>query len=186
MRIIIIAAAVSVLSVNCGNNSAEEQTASAASDTSKPVLTAPTSNTQVTVPNSITSGTGNTATQTNTAVTTPQVKSGAGLNPAHGQPGHRCELPVGAPLDSKPVSTQSPSVNVQPVNNNPSNVTINSAPPSAPVINQPSTLTTVGAGMNPAHGQPGHRCDIPVGAPLNSKPTTTAQVIPATKPAVKQ
>jgi hypothetical protein len=25
--------------------------------------------------------------------------------------------------------------------------------------------------MNPSHGQPGHRCDIAVGAPLNSKPT---------------
>lgn len=26
-------------------------------------------------------------------------------------------------------------------------------------------------GMNPPHGQPGHRCDIAVGAPLNSKAT---------------
>jgi hypothetical protein len=26
---------------------------------------------------------------------------------------------------------------------------------------------------NPAHGQPSHRCDIPVGAPLNSPPATT-------------
>ena len=25
--------------------------------------------------------------------------------------------------------------------------------------------------MNPAHGQPNHRCDIPVGAPLNSPPS---------------
>lgn len=24
--------------------------------------------------------------------------------------------------------------------------------------------------LNPAHGQPGHRCDIAVGQPLNSKP----------------
>jgi hypothetical protein len=28
-------------------------------------------------------------------------------------------------------------------------------------------------GMNPAHGQPGHRCDIPVGQPLNSQPAAT-------------
>jgi len=27
-------------------------------------------------------------------------------------------------------------------------------------------------GMNPPHGEPGHRCDIAVGAPLNSKPAT--------------
>jgi hypothetical protein len=30
--------------------------------------------------------------------------SGAKLNPAHGEPGHRCEIPVGAPLDSEPGS----------------------------------------------------------------------------------
>jgi hypothetical protein len=37
--------------------------------------------------------------------------------------------------------------------------------------------------MNPQHGQPGHRCDIAVGAPLNSKPaaaTTTPVPVPAT------
>jgi hypothetical protein len=28
--------------------------------------------------------------------------------------------------------------------------------------------TTVLGGINPAHGQPNHRCDIAVGAPLNS------------------
>ena len=42
---------------------------------------------------------------------------------------------------------------------------------SAPVAPQSNTVsvngsTSVAAGMNPAHGQPGHRCDIPVGAPL--------------------
>ena len=198
MRIILIAAAVSVLSVNCGNSSAEEQTASASSDTSKPTLTVPSNNpTGVTVPNSITSGTNSPATQqATTPITTPQVKTGAGLNPAHGQPGHRCEIPVGAPLDSKPTTTtqNAPPINIQAQNSPanmtvngppPANLTLNNPPPSAPVINQPSSLTTVGAGMNPAHGQPGHRCDIAVGAPLNSKPTTSAQVIPA-KPPGKQ
>jgi hypothetical protein len=29
-------------------------------------------------------------------------------------------------------------------------------------------------GIDPSHGQPGHRCDIAVGAPLNSKAATTA------------
>jgi hypothetical protein len=29
--------------------------------------------------------------------------------------------------------------------------------------------------MNPPHGQPGHRCDIPVGQPLNSKPAPAQQ-----------
>ena len=34
--------------------------------------------------------------------------------------------------------------------------------------------TTTAAGMNPAHGQAGHRCDIAVGAPLNSQAAATA------------
>jgi hypothetical protein len=94
-----------------------------------------------------------------------------GLNPAHGQPGHRCDIAVGAPLNSAP--TQQGQVTAQA----PQTVQVNA--------NQPNMVTTktvtaapvkVGKGMNPSHGQPGHRCDIPVGAPLNSpvtKPATT-------------
>lgn len=92
-----------------------------------------------------------------------------GLNPAHGQPGHRCDIAVGAPLNSAP--TQGQTANAQPVQVN---------------AGQPQVVTTtvapakVAKGMNPAHGQPGHRCDIAVGAPLNSAPakqpaTNTAQ-----------
>ena len=36
----------------------------------------------------------------------------------------------------------------------------------------PQNPTPVAEGMNPAHGQPGHRCDISVGAPLSSAPPT--------------
>lgn len=79
----------------------------------------------------------------------------AGLNPAHGQPGHRCDIQVGAPLNSAPA---------QPTNTTAPGVTVNPAPPTAPAS------TGSQAGLNPAHGQPGHRCDIAVGAPLNSKP----------------
>lgn len=82
--------------------------------------------------------------------------STAKLNPAHGKPGHRCDIPVGSPLDSKPAqvnSQQQPATAITPVNTTPQ------TPPS-----------TAGSGINPAHGQPGHRCDIPVGSPLNSKP----------------
>jgi hypothetical protein len=81
--------------------------------------------------------------------------STAMLNPAHGQPGHRCDIAVGAPLDSKPV---------QPV---PQATT----PEKAPVLNTNPANGVSAAGLNPSHGQPGHRCDIPVGAPLNSKPS---------------
>ena len=37
----------------------------------------------------------------------------------------------------------------------------------------PSTPT--GATLNPPHGQPGHRCDIPVGAPLPNDGNVVAQ-----------
>jgi hypothetical protein len=46
----------------------------------------------------------------------------------------------------------------------------------------PNTTKTA-PGMNPPHGEPNHRCDIAVGAPLNSKPaapTVVNTVTPAT------
>lgn len=79
----------------------------------------------------------------------------AGMNPEHGLPGHRCDIPVGAPLNSapaqQPVQQPAPQVIQQPQ-----------------VIPQQTEATTVTApGMNPPHGEPGHRCDIPVGSPLS-------------------
>ena len=78
------------------------------------------------------------------AMTTDNIK----VNPAHGLPGHRCDLPVGAPLTSQatraaetPVS-QSPSTSVSPIR----------------VDQTPE--------VNPPHGQPYHDCSIPVGAKL--------------------
>jgi hypothetical protein len=47
------------------------------------------------------------------------------------------------------------------------NVTPVVDPAVAPAVNQ-QTASTVATGMNPQHGQAGHRCDIAVGAPLNS------------------
>ncbi|MCY7328555.1 MAG: hypothetical protein LH618_08410 [Saprospiraceae bacterium] len=35
---------------------------------------------------------------------TPPSGAVAGINPAHGQPGHRCDIAVGASLDSKPMA----------------------------------------------------------------------------------
>lgn len=72
----------------------------------------------------------------------------AGLNPPHGQPGHRCEIPVGAPLNGNAGSPSATPVQ----GNNPTQ------PNAAPV--------KVADGLNPPHGQPGHRCDIKVGDPL--------------------
>lgn len=92
-----------------------------------------------------------------------QGNSVARLNPAHGQPGHRCEIAVGAPLDSKPVPTNNPTQIQAPV-------TATQVQPATTAT--PVTQQVVAAGMNPAHGQPNHRCDIAVGAPLNSKPAS--------------
>lgn len=81
-----------------------------------------------------------------------------GMNPQHGQAGHRCDIAVGAPLNS-PVAS---SASTQSQN----------APASTYSVNKAATSTEVSPtadGMNPPHGQANHRCDIAVGAPLNSK-----------------
>jgi len=107
--------------------------------------------------------------QTITQTAAAQTTTAAGMNPAHGEPGHRCDISVGAPLNSKPA----PPATVQP----------------APVTAQPQvtmkevpTTTKTAPGMNPPHGEPGHKCEIAVGAPLNSKPaapTTVTTAAPA-------
>jgi hypothetical protein len=85
---------------------------------------------------------------------TPESVIAPGMNPPHGQPGHRCDIAVGAPLDSPPGTGKTPPIASQ-----------------QNVPTQTTTPTTA-PGMNPPHGQPGHRCDIAVGAPLDSPPGT--------------
>jgi hypothetical protein len=90
-----------------------------------------------------------------------------GMNPPHGQAGHRCDIAVGAPLNSPPNKSASVS---KPGSN-----------PTAPAIvksNAPAVVTK--PGMNPPHGQAGHRCDIAVGAPLNSPSSKVVPVPPTT------
>ena len=82
------------------------------------------------------------ATNQNAATAAPA--GNVALNPEHGQPGHRCDIEVGAPLDlpAQPrLTTPQPAF-------------------------QPQVSGSVAAGTNPPHGQPGHDCAIPVGAPL--------------------
>ncbi|MGY5849230.1 hypothetical protein [Salegentibacter sp. F14] len=64
------------------------------------------------------------------------------LNPRHGEPYHRCDLPVGAPLEQAGTTQQNTST-------------------QSPVRLRSSTPK-----INPPHGEPGHSCSIPVGAPL--------------------
>ncbi|WP_018477473.1 hypothetical protein [Pontibacter roseus] len=86
----------------------------------------------------------NTANTQRVPATSATPATGVALNPEHGQPGHRCDIEVGAPL----------STPVQPKLTTP------------PPVFQPQPSGSVAAGTNPPHGQPGHDCGIPVGAPL--------------------
>ena len=97
----------------------------------------------------------------------------AGINPAHGQPNHRCDIAVGAPLNSKangkPAAPQTSQMQM----------------PQMQTITQTAVAKTITPkGMNPPHGQPNHRCDIAVGAPLNSKPATPVTTTTTATPAV--
>ena len=99
--------------------------------------------------------------------------SGTGMNPAHGQPGHRCDIAVGAPLSSAPTQNPGTATAMQTAPQSVSKTTTINPPQVAKPV-------AVAKGMNPSHGQPGHRCDIAVGAPLstpvaNKTPTTITQ-----------
>jgi hypothetical protein len=99
----------------------------------------------------------NVAPQNNVVMTPVPTVTQPGMNPPHGQPNHRCDIAVGAPLNSKPAPTQATTVNAQ---------------PQVTMTEVPNKIKTA-PGMNPPHGEPNHRCDIAVGAPLNSKPAPT-------------
>lgn len=87
--------------------------------------------------------------------------SNTALNPPHGQPGHRCDIPEGAPLNTPP-QQQAQAQPIQDPAANPANIV-----PNAPGVNvQPSAQQTApgfSGKPNPEHGQPGHRCDLQVG-----------------------
>ncbi len=102
------------------------------------------------------------------SVAIPSANAGSGavantgrVNPPHGQPGHRCDLAVGAPLPDAGTATRQTA---------PASTGISVAEAAKQLAATQQAATP--KGMNPPHGQPGHRCDIPVGAPLNSKPAT--------------
>jgi hypothetical protein len=88
-----------------------------------------------------------TTTQAEKTATPVKSVDGVALNPAHGQPGHRCDISVGAPLDSAttPVKTNSQT---------------------SDVVLDNGTVTLPKGTPNPAHGQPGHQCGKAVGTPL--------------------
>ncbi|MGU3374305.1 hypothetical protein [Chryseobacterium sp. M5A1_1a] len=96
-----------------------------------------------------------------------------GMNPAHGQPGHRCDIAVGQPLSGQPAATPV-AQNTSTGNSNTIQIDPNSMSPGKVTIdNNSGKQIKTAPGMNPPHGQPGHRCDIPVGQPLSSKPASS-------------
>ena len=115
-------------------------------------------------------------------VPAPEEKSTqVAINPPHGQPGHSCAIPVGAPLNSAPVNTprqtisNSPTVKAPTITNNPTASSIANNPMAPTIENAKrlnssqsrSTASVQNSGrINPPHGQPGHSCAIPVGSPL--------------------
>jgi hypothetical protein len=120
----------------------------------------------------VTSVVQNPATNPNTVLS-----QNGGINPAHGKPGHRCDIAVGAPLNSSPTqgqaATAQPAQTVQ-VNPNQQNVVTTTTTTATPV--------KVAKGMNPSHGQPGHRCDIPVGSPLSTPVAKTTAATTTSTP----
>ena len=77
------------------------------------------------------------------------------LNPEHGAPGHRCDIPVGAPLNS-------------PAGQAPAASPLSGAVPTMMPAQAPAPTGTAAKGqrLNPEHGAPGHDCAVPVGQPL--------------------
>ncbi len=97
-------------------------------------------------------------------------------NPKHGEPGHRHDIPDGAPLSGAPALPASTLANFSKENSqaqmgNPS------------LLPSGSVTSSLAGALNPAHGQPGHRCDIAVGDSLGSIPATTSvnTALPAQK-----
>lgn len=114
------------------------------------------------------------------AVTQAAAPTKAGMNPPHGQPGHVCGTPVGAPLNSG-----AGKASVTPGSGSFTTTTL-PTPSSggAPTLLKSDGAVATAPGTNPPHGQPGHVCGSPVGQALpkageakteEAKPETTTQ-----------
>ena len=89
------------------------------------------------------------------------------INPAHGQPGHRCDIPVGAPLDSPPGGGNAMQTSAQPATSSQGQPFLVNDEAKNRIMQEQGKPATANSGkINPPHGQPGHSCEIPVGQPL--------------------
>lgn len=141
---ILLFAATSTLLWSCGSedNSEKEGTATVLATQNAPAATTDSPGNALT--EAVQAKDGATAPQ-NAAVAAPANNKAAGevkLNPAHGQPGHSCSVPVGAPLTAAATAPAAAPQAAQ------------MAPAAAP---QGQQLLPDGK-VNPPHGQPGHVC----------------------------
>lgn len=106
-----------------------------------------------------------TPTAVNTTVSENNSGAKPAFNPEHGKPFHRCDIAVGAPIDSAPQQNAAPQTMPQ---QSASNTNFNTSPISPSISAPVSTPQATGPkpALNPAHGEPHHRCDLQVGAPL--------------------
>lgn len=171
---------IAVAAVSCSNPTTDETTtqtpeAVATENATTPVAEPTGAETQLAMPSSETPVTINQAPAgapaPGAAKTYPP---GTKLNPPHGEPGHDCAIPVGEPLPNNNapggIQVQSPPpANLQ--NPNAGTPTISTSPAPTSIMTAPAQTAApapgkTAPGMNPPHGEPGHDCAIPVGAPL--------------------
>lgn len=148
--------AAAALAVSCKN------TKSAEAQTKVPTASAENAAQQTNAVNS------SSAPQNTTVATNSTPGNKPALNPEHGAPYHRCDIQVGAPLDSPaPAQNVAPQVIPQQA---PANSSFNTNPIAPSAAPKPPVSSTSASGpkpaLNPAHGQPHHRCDLQVGDPL--------------------
>lgn len=119
---------------------------------------------------------GNTMNNTQIPVASPE---GVMLNPPHGEPFHRCDIPVGAPLPSTNTSVED---HHKPITEGEAlpQVSTGENPVTGQIVANNPRYNEKGEMLNPPHGEPYHRCDIPVGSPLNSKPVASTNTQPVT------
>lgn len=170
MKKILFAAFVSASFLIACQSTEEENTSSSQNTTTNTAATIPGTDTQNAVAAPTATTIPSAAPVVAAPVTAPPPVPIAGaspkVNPAHGLPGHRCDLQVGDPL---PQAGSAPATQAQVVPAAPAGQagpTVQSIAPPPPPANTSSPISG-SKKVNPAHGQPGHRCDLAVGAPLN-------------------
>jgi len=141
---ILLFAAIATLLGSCGSENAEKD-AEAAVATTQNAATANTDTPNNALSQAVQAKDGAIAPQSEAAAPANKPAGNVKLNPAHGQPGHSCSVPVGAPLTA---AATAPAAAPQPTQ---------MAPVSPAAAPQGQQLLPNGQ-VNPPHGQPGHVC----------------------------